>query len=548
MLLTIIAVLAAQSAASQDTSLPPMTPPEIMGEASQTTSNEGPSGSRAAISSEQGETRMTWSASGEEFDYTVRAGFVPLGPEGEPEVEIFHTSYLREGVDAAERPITFVFNGGPGAASVYLHMGALGPMKIAFTEDGDLPPPPVRLEDNPDSWLPYTDLVFIDPVGTGFSRFVGEAAEMEGGEAKGSAKYHSVMGDLTAMGEFIERYLAETRRFRSPVVVAGESYGGFRAAMLAQMLPKEHDVPLSGSVLISPKFDLFGGRSDGLHPAPWITRVPSYAASAASQGKGLAERRITEIGAMEEIMAEAEDFAVSDFARYLVQGEMMPKAEQVSILRRFAELTGLPEDYVRTQRGRVTQSEYASELLREKGQLVGIYDATVAVTDPDPERYESGYANDPLFVLSGSYRAGLLSFLSEEVGFALPDRRYDSLSGSVGSAWRYYVGSPLRPSPPAAANRLREGLAMNKHLKVWITHGAMDLQTPYFESAYVINNLGIPEPVRNNVRLDTYYGGHMYYMHRESSRRFAEDAGEFFASLSARGERAESSSDVRSGD
>jgi carboxypeptidase C (cathepsin A) len=506
------------------------------------------SGSRAAITATEGETTLTWSEGGEFFDYKVKAGFLPLGPEGEPEVEIFHTAYLREDADAGERPITFVFNGGPGAASVYLHMGALGPKKIAFTEDGDLPPPPVRLEDNPDSWLPHTDLVFIDPVGTGFSRFVGESAEDEGGEAKGSAKYHSVMGDLTAMGEFIERYLAENARFRSPVVVAGESYGGFRAAMLAQMLPKEHDVPLSGSVLISPKFDLFSGRSDGLHPAPWISRVPSYAASAASQGKGVAGERVTTIEDMEGIMTEAEEFAVSDFARYLVQGEAMPEAEQASILRRFAELTGLPEDYVRTQRGRVDQSEYASELLREKGQLVGIYDATVAVTDPDPESYESGYANDPLFVLSGPYRAGLLSFLSEEVGFSLPDRRYDSLSGSVGAAWRYYVGSPNRPSPPAAAIRLREGLAMNKHLKVWITHGAMDLQTPYYESAYIVNNLGIPESVRNNVSLDTYYGGHMYYMHKVSSKKFAEDAAEFFASMGPQEERADSGSTSQTGE
>jgi carboxypeptidase C (cathepsin A) len=276
--------------------------------------------------------------------------------------------------------------------------------------------------------------------------------------------------------------------------------------------------------------------------------VPSYAASAASQGKGAAAERVTTIEGMEEIMAEAEDFAVSDFARYLVQGERMPQAEQAMILKRFAELTGLPEDYVRTQRGRVSQSEYASELLREKGQLVGIYDATVAVTDPDPERYESGYQSDPLFVLSGPYRAGLISFLSEEVGFEMPDRRYDSLSGSTGGAWRYYVGSPNRPQPPAAAMRLREGLTMNKHLKVWITHGAMDLQTPYFETAYIVNNLGIPEAVRGNVRLDTYYGGHMYYMHRASSEAFAEDAGEFFSSMGRQEERADSGGSQQAGE
>lgn len=488
-------------------------------------------GSRARISQVSGEATMTWTAGEERFDYVVKAGFLPLGPEGEPEAEIFHTAYLREDVDPAERPITFVFNGGPGAASVYLHMGAVGPKRIAFTEDGDLPPPPVRLEDNPDSWLPYTDLVFIDPVGTGFSRFVGDAATMDGGEPKGAADYQSVDGDLRALSEFIARYLAEERRFRSPVVVAGESYGGFRAAMLAKLLPNDHDVPLSGSVLISPKFDLFFARGDDLSPLPWLTRVPSYAASAASQGRGLAAEKLTSIEAMQSILDTAEAFAVGDFTRFLVQGEMMPLPEQAEILKRFAEMTGLPEEYVRTQRGRISQAEFASALLRDQKELVGIYDATIAVTDPEPEVYESGYPVDPLFVLSGPYRAGLVSFLAEELDFSMPDRRYDSLSGTVSSAWRYYVGSSKRPSPPAAAMAMREGLTMNKHLKVWITHGAMDLQTPYFETAYLIANMGIPAPVRENVRLDTYYGGHMYYMHPASSRAFAEDAREFFGSL-----------------
>lgn len=493
---------------------------------------EGPkANSQATVSQARSEAVMTWSAGGTRFDYTVRAGFLPLGPEGAPDVEIFHTAYLKQDIEPADRPVTFVFNGGPGAASVYLHMGSLGPKRIGFTDDGDLKAPPVTVEDNPDSWLPYTDLVFIDPVGTGFSRFVGEAAEMEGGEHKGAKDYQSVDGDLRALGEFIERWLAENKRFRSPIVVAGESYGGFRAAMLAQLLPKSHDVPLSGSVLISPKFDLFGGRSDGLHPAPWLTRVPSYAASAASQGRGLADERITTLEGMEDILNEAEAFAVGDFTRYLVQGELMPLPEQADILKRFAEITGLPEDFVRMQRGRVSQAEYASALLRDKGELVGIYDATIAVTDPEPEEFESGYASDPLFVLSGPYRAGLISFLSEEVGFEMPDRRYDSLSGSVSSAWRYYVGSAKRPQPPAAAMAMREGLSMNKHLKVWVTHGAMDLQTPYFETAYVVANMGIPEAVRNNVTLTNYYGGHMYYMHPQSSQRFAEDTAEFFESL-----------------
>ncbi len=495
---------------------------------------EAPESSRAKISREDAEANATFGKGESAFEYTVRAGFLPLGPEGEPEAEIFHTAYLRNDADPANRPVTFVFNGGPGAASVYLHMGALGPKRIGFTETGDLAPPPVTIEDNPDSWLPFTDLVFIDPVGTGFSRFVGEAAETEGGEPRGAREYQSVEGDLRSIGRFIERWLGENRRYRSPVVVAGESYGGFRAAMMTQLLPKEHHVPLSGSVLISPKFDLFSGRRDPLHPAPWLTRVPSYAATAASQGKGLVSEKVTSIDGLASILSVAETFALNDFASYLIMGEAMSSQRQKEILSRFAEITGLDPAYAQQQRGRVAQDEYARALLRDRGELVGIYDATIAVLDPAPDNARAGYDVDPLQTLSGPYRAGLISYLTEELGFEMPDRRYESLSYDVSRAWRYYVGSSKQPQPPAAAEAMREGLAMNRHLKVWITHGAMDLQTPYFESAYIVNNLGVPEEVRENIVLDTYYGGHMYYMHPQSSSAFAADAADFYQSITTR--------------
>ncbi|MEO1042752.1 MAG: hypothetical protein AAFX52_10700 [Pseudomonadota bacterium] len=493
--------------------------------------DKGADQSPAPITETSAKAVRTFRAAGRPIDYEVNVGFMPLGPEGKPDAEIFHVSYVARGSSAADRPVTFVFNGGPGAASVYLHMGAVGPKRIVFAENGDLAPPPVVIEDNADSWLPFTDLVFVDPVGTGYSRFVGEAAKREGGEPKGSATYHSVDGDLKALGMFIDRWLTKHERFLSPVVVAGESYGGFRAAALAKLLPNDHEIPLSGSVMISPRIDLFGVQGNELYPSTWITRLPSYAASAASQGRGRANSPMTDLDAMQSIMIEAEAFATGDFALYLTQGEMMDAERQDDILDTFAELTGLSPAYAKRQRGRVSQTEYARELLRENGELVGIYDATITSLDPEPDAAMAGFRFDALRVLSGPYRAGLISYLSEDLGFSLPERDYESLSGEVFAAWRYFVGNDKRPQAPGAGSMLREGLAMNRHLKVWITHGAMDLQTPYFESAYVINNLGIPTAVRDNVRLDTYYGGHMYYMHPGSSAEFAEDAGEFYDSL-----------------
>ncbi|WP_162178283.1 S10 family peptidase [Parvularcula oceani] len=490
---------------------------------------DAPASEEVTITQTAADAVLTYGGGADAFDYRAKAGFTPLGPEGEPEVEIFSTAYLKQDADPASRPVTFVFNGGPGAASIYLHMGALGPVRLAFAEDGTLPPPPITLEENPDSWLPFTDLVFIDPVGTGFSRFVGEAAEEENGEAKGSKTYHSVDGDLTAMGDFIERWLAENGRYRSPVVVAGESYGGFRSAALAQRLPTQHNVPLTAAVLISPKFDLFGGRRDMLHPAPWLTRVPSYAATAAAQGVGPSGEAAKSAEDIEDMIGEAEEFALNGFTDYLVQGERMDEAEREDVLRRFAEMTGLDYDYVSRQRGRISQDEFARALLQDEGRLLGIYDASVTGLDPAPDEAEAGYDVDPtLAVLSGPFRAALVSFLSDELGFNLPDRRYQPLSRDVSMAWRYYVGSDKRPQPPAAAEALREGLALNPHLKVWITHGYFDLQTPYFETAYIINNLAIPEEKREDVTLSNYWGGHMYYMHPESSAAFGQDARAFY--------------------
>ncbi|MEM7741421.1 MAG: hypothetical protein AAF225_11545, partial [Pseudomonadota bacterium] len=168
---------------------------------------KGADQSAASITELSAKAMRTFRAAGRPIDYEVNVGFMPLGPEGKPDAEIFHVSYVARGSNPGERPVTFVFNGGPGAASVYLHMGAVGPKRIVFAKNGDLAPPPTQIEDNADSWLPFTDLVFVDPVGTGYSRFVGDAAEKEGGEAKGSATYHSVDGDLKALGQFIDRWL-----------------------------------------------------------------------------------------------------------------------------------------------------------------------------------------------------------------------------------------------------------------------------------------------------------------------------------------------------
>ncbi len=343
----------------------------------------------------------TWNG----VEYTATAAWVVLRKKEKPSAEIFSVSYVA-GDAGLDRPVTFVFNGGPGASSAYLHVGAVGPKRVEFPPDGSLPTMPPRLVQNDDSWLAFTDVVFVDPVGTGFSRVVetdapaGDAGpKSEEGKQKGDEpdpkEYFGYKRDLESLSEFIGRWLSANGRWGSPVLIAGESYGGYRVGRLVRVLQETAGIGLNGAILISPALEiatLLGGDYDVV---PWVDLVPTMAAAAAHHGRSRAFDAGT---AVDEVQREAERFATGEYATFLARGAAMPPDERGRVLARLADLIGLPVDMVTRAEGRVPIAVFSRELLRDERKVLGLYDATVTTTDPFPDR-ESFGGPDP--TLSG---------------------------------------------------------------------------------------------------------------------------------------------------
>ena len=440
----------------------------------------------------------------EEIAYTATAGTLPLRDDkGEKQADIFYVAFLRDGVsDAARRPITYAFNGGPGAASAYLDIGALGPRALDFGASGKPQPTIDQVKDNPDTWLPFTDLVFIDPVGTGYSRAVG------GEDA--AKKFWNVRADLDELAQIIRLHLTRTDRLASPVYLVGESYGGFRGARLAHQLATQQGIAAAGVMLISPVLEFRLMNGDGFDVLPWALRLPSFAAVAREQKGSLAP----------EALADAERFALSD---YLVALAGSPGEGEVAqpFYAKVAELIGLDEPTVARWGGRVPVGVYIKEMRRPDGQVLSRYDGSVTAPDPDPRSREP--QDDP--VLQGSiapFTRAFLAYARDELGFAT-EQNYELLNGNVSRHWEWRDGDSGGRSSVGAADALRRALALQPQLRVVIAHGLTDLTTPYMTSRYVVDHL--PRNVTaSRVDLKLYPGGHMMYLRSGSRHRLHDDA------------------------
>ncbi len=443
---------------------------------------------------------------GKELAYTATAGTLPLRDEkGEKQAEIFYLAFTLDGVsDATRRPVTYAFNGGPGAASAYLDIGALGPRGLDFGPGGPPQPTSDRVGDNPDTWLPFTDLVFIDPVGTGYSRAVNEDA---------AKKLWSVGPDLDALAQIIRLHLARSHRLTSPVYLVGESYGGFRAARLAQLLAQRQGIAPAGVMLVSPVIEfrlMSGSRFDLL---PWALTLPSYAAVALEDAHKLAP------GAL----SDAEHFALGD---YLVGLAADAATRPPDFYHRIAELTGLDESVVARWSGRVPAGAYVKAKGRAQGELLSRYDGTVAAPDPEPA---SAYGEeDP--ILQGTiapFTRAVTAYVRDELGFDT-DLGYALLNDQVGHEWQWREGNSGDRRSLGAADELARALSLQPKLKLLIAHGLTDLTTPYMMSRYIVEHL--PANVTaERVTLKLYPGGHMMYLRPASRQRLREDAAAFYA-------------------
>ncbi|MCC6889346.1 MAG: carboxypeptidase [Hyphomicrobiales bacterium] len=435
--------------------------------------------------------------------YTATAGTIVLRDDsGEPSAAVFTIAYVADGEAAAAgaRPVTFVFNGGPGAASAYLHLGLAGPRLAAFRPGDDGAP---RLSDNPQSWLQFTDLVMIDPVGSGFSR----SARADGGKA-----FWSVAGDAQALAKVIAQWIADNRRAGAPKFILGESYGGFRAVKVARTLRRDHGIAINGIVMVSPLMEgafTFGGTRFALGAA---MQIPSLAAVALDRKGALTPERL----------AAAERFAFGEYLTTLAGPPPRGDAAR-DFYGRLAAITGMPLAVVTRTRGFIRDT-YVKHLRGAEGLIVSRYDAGFAAPDPNPES-EAPRGPDPLLsMLSRTYSGAMAVYAREELGYKT-DLTYVLLSNEANRHWDWGRGAGRDGA--SVDDDLRTLLSLDPAFKLLVAHGYADMVTPYAVSRYVLDHLpDFPNPER--VQLKVYRGGHMFYIDDESRRRFTAAARAFF--------------------
>ncbi len=482
------------------------------------------------------ESAGTWTGNGASIDYTATAKWIVLRKKEKPSAEIFSVSYVaNEGGES--RPVAFVFNGGPGASSAFLHLGAVGPRRVAFPPDGTLPEMPPRLVQNEASWLAFADLVFVDPVGTGFSRVIEDEKDGGKGDKKEDAKqndtdpkeYFGRKRDLESLCEFMGRWLSENGRWGSPVFIAGESYGGYRVGRLVRMLQESAGIGLNGAILISPALELSALVPSDYDVVAWVDVLPTMAAAAAHHGRSRVFAQGTPV---EEVLRGAEEFATGDYTTLLTRGASLAPAERERILGRQADLVGLPVELVSRAEGRIPIQRFARELLRDERKVVGLYDATITVTDPFPDRDSFGGPDPTLSGISPAYTMGINRQLRSEIGVET-DREYTVLSYEVNTAWKEDTEQHFFMPPVGATDDFRYGMSLNPHLKAFVTHGRYDLVTPYYASDRLRNLMRLDPGMAERLTVRHFGGGHMFYAWQASRQGFGEAIAAFFADATA---------------
>ena len=474
------------------------------------------------------ETRARWTGGETPLDYTATAKWVVLRKKEKPAAEIFSVSYVADGGDET-RPVAFVFNGGPGASSAYLHMGAVGPQRVAFPADGTLPGLPPQLVENESSWLAFADLVFVDPVGTGFSRIVEEEPkkdEKQGENGKSDAnEYFGQKRDLESLCEFMGRWLSENDRWGSPVFIAGESYGGYRVGRLVRLLQEEAGIGLNGAILISPALELTGLSGDDYGVVQWVDLLPTMAAGAAFHGRSRAFAAGTPLA---DVLAGAEEFASGDYAEFLIRGASLDAGERERILDRLAALLGLPVEFVTRAEGRISPTVFARELLRDERKVVGHYDVTITAADPFPDRPDYEAPDPTLSGTTPAYTAAVNRRLRSDIGVRT-DREYRLLSLEVNKAWKEDTERHFFAPPEGATDSFRYGMALNPHLRALITHGRYDMATPYYTTDRLRNLMRLDPDTAERLIVRHFEGGHMFYAWEESRHAFTAAIREFVA-------------------
>ncbi|WP_315741370.1 MULTISPECIES: S10 family serine carboxypeptidase-like protein [unclassified Bradyrhizobium] len=432
---------------------------------------------------------------GRTIAFTATAGSIRLfDDKGEPQADIAYTSYQLDGSDRASRPVTFFFNGGPGAASAWLQLGNTGPWRLPMNADSVTPSSPPALESNADTWLDFTDLVFVDPVGTGYSRFVATGEDVR-------KKFFSVDGDVSSLALVVRRWLEKHDRLSSPKFLVGESYGGIRGPKLVRNLQNEQGVGIKGLILISPVLDFRDYSGSSL--LQYVASLPTFAA-VARQLKGPVTRAD---------LADVERYASSDFLLDLVKGEADADATN-RLADKVASLTGIEPSVSRRLAGRIDIAEFRREFDRRDGKITGRYDASVLGFDPYPDSSFYHFSDPSGDGLTAPMTSAIVDLTTRKLNWR-PDGSYELLSGSVNKAWDF--GRGLHPTE--SVGDLRRILALDPKLKLLVGHGLFDLATPYYGSKIKLDQLpAFAQPPRT--KLVVYPGGHMFYSRDDSRHAF----------------------------
>ena len=444
--------------------------------------------------------------------YTATAGRMPLKDEkGEIHSQIFYVAYTLDGQDAAKRPLTIVFNGGPGAPAFYLHMGALGPVRAVMTDEGFLPGAPYRWEENPLTWLRDTDLVFVDPVGTGYSR---------GRDKDTNEKAWSLKGDLESVGEFIRCFLNRANRWNSPLYVCGESYGTTRTAGLSSLLLK-NGIGLAGVILVSAVLNFQTLDAEQGNDLPHLLFFPSFAATAWYHG------RLSGFSGLEDVLAQAEAFVKGPYNTALMLGDDLEGEERKTVVNEYARLTGLSPEFVDLSDLRVQQPQFCKELMRTERRTVGRLDSRVqGINHRDKGAADRGDHDPSMSMLNAPYMHSLQHYLRAELGYQ-SDLEYSVFYG-IKTPWLWNERGEA--GFPDTSESLRFAMAQNPHLRVFVASGFYDLATPYFATEYTVRHMGLDPALRKNVRIEYYNAGHMMYVNRPDLEKLASDVSSFYRS------------------
>lgn len=448
---------------------------------------------------------------GEKLEYRATAGTIVLKEEeGKPRASFFFIAYTRMSTnEGGQRPLTFSFNGGPGSSSVWLHMGLLGPKRAPLKDDGSLPPPPYAPIENEFSLLDKTDLVFIDPVGTGFSRAI---------PAKDAGKFHGVSEDVASVADFIRLYVTRNQRWASPKFLIGESYGTTRAAALANHLQDRHGMYLNGVMLVSTVLDFKTISFDEGNETPYIMFLPTYTATAWQHKK--LDARLQ--GDLDAALKESEAFALGPYSQALLKGGALGDQERSEIASKLAALTGLSPEFVRNSNLRVRAQHFFKELLRDERKTVGRFDSRYVGIDETAAGANAEY--DPSYTsVFGPFTGALNHYLSAELGYK-SDLVYEILNGLYGS-WN--LGERFKGRFLNVTADLRQAMRKNPYLQVYIANGIYDLATPYMAARQTVRELDFTGELQKRVTMIDYPAGHMMYVHEPSLKKMKTDLAEF---------------------